>query len=244
MMEEYGKIMAADGRAVVMDIRARLDGLAEADYRAFSSRLLPGTENILGVRLPALRKLAKELACGDWRAYAAWDQRASFEEIMIHGMLLGYVSIDFEQLKVYISEFIPWIDNWSVCDSCCVGLKAFRDHPEDGWEFLAPYAASEKEYEARFAMVVYLNHYVNHDIYGTMLPAKVSAMKAQGYYAQMAAAWLLAECYVNSKTPILELLRSGTLDLFIHNKTISKICESRKVPAEEKAELKGMRRKA
>ena len=51
----------------------------------------PGTSNILGVRLPILRKLAKKIIRGDWRAYLASAQDQSFEEIMLQGMVIGYV---------------------------------------------------------------------------------------------------------------------------------------------------------
>ena len=43
-----------------------LISMAEPDYRKFSASLLPGTRNILGVRLPQLRRLAKQLARKDW----------------------------------------------------------------------------------------------------------------------------------------------------------------------------------
>ncbi len=235
---------------VVREVRNELALLADEKYRKFSAGLLPGTENILGVRLPVLRKIAKRLARGDWQAYVESEDRESFEEIMLHGMILGYVQIDFELLKVYISKFVPWIDNWSVCDSFCSGLKIFRDHLEEGWVFLESYARSEKEYEARFAMVMYLNYYVNSKQTSCGSPAdvdrileKVVNMNADGYYAQMAAAWLLAECYVNSSNKILSMLKAQTLNTFIHNKTISKICESYKVPAEDKPTLKALRRK-
>ena len=50
----------------ITDIKEQLSLLAEPAYRDFSSSLLPGTEHILGVRLPALRKIARKLAKENW----------------------------------------------------------------------------------------------------------------------------------------------------------------------------------
>ena len=54
----------------VEQVRQFLKENQDPEYREFHSKLLPGTENIMGVRLPILRKFAKQLAaqacCGDW----------------------------------------------------------------------------------------------------------------------------------------------------------------------------------
>ena len=47
-------------------IRERLIFLADADYKIFTSPLIPNEEHIIGVRLPVLRKIAKEISLGDW----------------------------------------------------------------------------------------------------------------------------------------------------------------------------------
>ena len=39
-------------------LKERLRGLADPGYQAFHSKLIPGTENVLGVRTPKLRALA------------------------------------------------------------------------------------------------------------------------------------------------------------------------------------------
>lgn len=224
-----------------LGIREHLWVMAEDNYRAFSAGLLPGVENIMGVRLPKLRELAKKLVRENWQDYVAWDEKQYFEEIMLHGMILGYAKIDFEQLLVYITEFVPQITNWSVCDSFCSGLKAFKKNQERGWEFLLPLAESVKEYEARFAFVMFLAYYVSEPYVDMLLRLAVN-LKAQGYYAQMAAAWMVSKCYVNFSGKVVHILQEGCLTIFIHNKAISKICDSYAVAQEEKVVLKTLRR--
>ena len=110
--------------------------MSERDYQRFASSLIPNIEpdRVLGVRLPLLRKLAGELAREDWSGYLrdAWD--GYFEETMLQGMVLGLVRAPLSKLEPYLRRFVPKIDNWSVCDSFCTGLKTARQEPEKMWE--------------------------------------------------------------------------------------------------------------
>jgi 3-methyladenine DNA glycosylase AlkD len=105
------------------DIRQQLETLAEEKYRVFTSSLTPGKENILGVRLPLLRKLAKQLAKEDWRSYLKEAQDSSMEEVLLQAMVIGYCNAGIEEKLELVAAFVPKIDCWPVCDSFCTGLK-------------------------------------------------------------------------------------------------------------------------
>ena len=125
-------------------IREELLKLSEEKYREFSSRLIPGVENILGVRLLCLRKIAKRIAKKDWREYLKNANDTYFEEVMLQGMVIGYVKdSNIEEILVYIKNFIPKINNWSVCDSFCNGLKITNKNKEIVWEFLKKYLSTK-----------------------------------------------------------------------------------------------------
>ena len=91
-------------------IRKQIEVLAEPDYKAFTSRLLPGVSNILGVRLPNLRKMAKEIAGRDWRTYLDNASDESFEEIMLQGLVIGYVKQALCEVIPYIEKFVNIIE--------------------------------------------------------------------------------------------------------------------------------------
>lgn len=95
-------------------IKEQLFELADEEYQKFSAALIPNINNVLGVRLPELRKLAKKLAKGDWRIYLEQAESEYFEEIMLQGMVIGYVKTDVEEILRYVADFVPKIDNWSV----------------------------------------------------------------------------------------------------------------------------------
>ena len=144
-------------------IKEQLEALKEPEYQKFTASLLPGVESILGVRLPKLRELAKKLAKDNWKEYLQEAQDDSMEEIMLQGMTLGYAKGNLQEKETFLRAFIPKIDNWSVCDSCCNSINIAKEQPEEMWEFLQEYLHSEKEFEIRFALVQLLDYYVKEE---------------------------------------------------------------------------------
>ena len=224
----------------------KLGALADPEYRAFTARLLPtvGENRILGVRLPALRKLAKELAHGDWRAYLAGASDDFMEEIMLQGMTIGGVRAEPAEILPYVAAFVPKIDNWSVCDSFCASLKLARRAPEAVWDFLQPYLQESREYYARFGVVMLLDHFITESYLPKVIKALDSVACNGQYYVQMAVAWAVSVCFVKFPEQTMDYLRGDTnLDLFTYNKALQKTRESFRVDAETKAVLKQMKRK-
>lgn len=223
-------------------IRSRLLELRDEEYARFSAQLLPGVEPPLGVRLPMLRKLAKEIAkSSDRSAFLAAPVGTLFEERMLYGMVLGYAALPLEESFVYCRKFVPSIDNWSVCDSAVSTFVFAKKEPQKTLEFLQPYLQSEHEFEARFGLVMLLWHFKDTAYLSACLDA-VRNLNADGYYAKMAAAWLLCECFTRFSAKTVPLFESEELDLFVHNKAIQKICESRRVSPDDKAALRALRR--
>lgn len=223
-------------------IRIQLFELVDEEYQKFTSKLIPNTNNILGVRLPELRKLAKKIAKGDWRIYLEHAESEYFEEIMLQGMVISYVKTDIEEFLRYVADFVPKIDNWSVCDSFCIGLKFTKTNREQVWDFLQPYLLSKKEYEIRFAVVMLLNFYIEEDYISRALQL-LDSIKHEGYYVKMAVAWAISIFYIKLPEPTTTYLNSNSLDDFTYNKALQKITESYRVDNETKNLIRGMKRR-
>ena len=133
----------------VENIRKELKALADPKYRKFHSYLLPGTDNILGVRIPQLRTMAKEIIKkDDWRPFVETANTNYYEETMLQGMIIGLAKMNLDEQMNYISLFIPRINNWAVCDIFSSELKtAVRKGKETVWQFIQPYLKSQKEFE-------------------------------------------------------------------------------------------------
>ncbi|WP_091167499.1 DNA alkylation repair protein [Paenibacillus sp. 1_12] len=223
-------------------IKEQLFGLAEVDYQKFSAALIPNINNVLGVRLPELRKLAKIIAKGDWRTYLEQADNEYFEEIMLQGMVIGYVQTDLDELLRYAADFVPKIDNWSVCDSFCIGLKLTITNREPMWDFLQPYLLSNQEYDIRFGVVMLLDYYIEEEYISRVLQ-RLDNIKHEGYYVKMAVAWALSICYVKLPEPTMTYLKSNSLDKLTYNKALQKITESYRVDLETKKMIRSMKRK-
>lgn len=221
-------------------IKEQLMEMAEDKYRSFSASLTPGKENILGVRLPLLRKIALQLVKGNWRDYLKTAQDDTMEEVMLQGMVIGYCGADIEEVLELSTRFIPKIDCWSVCDSFCGGLKLTNTHKERMWEFLQAYLASNQEYDIRFGVVMLL-YYLEPD-YAPLAFAHFDRIKHEGYYVKMAVAWVLSMYYVKLPELTMEYLKNNSLDKFTYNKALQKITESLKIDKETKDRIRSMKR--
>lgn len=224
-----------------INIREQLIELAEPEYQAFSSKLLPGIENIIGVRLPKIRKIAKQLAKGDFRSYLKEASDETFEEVMLQGMVIGYAKTDLEEILLYVEQFIPKINNWSVCDTFCGGLKITKHYPEKIWEFIQPYLKDTREYYIRFGVVMLLNYYISEGYVNEALQA-MEAIKSDAYYVKMGIAWAISMYYVKLPEQTMPFLENNHLDDFTYNKTLQKITESLKVDEKTKEFIRTMKR--
>ena len=225
-----------------MNVKAQLLELAEPSYQEFSSRLLPGTTNILGVRLPILRKIAKQIAKENWREFLKQNDEVYFEEVMLKGMVIGYTKdASVFEIMQYIKNFVPKIDNWSVCDSFCSGLKITKKHQQQFWPMITSYLSSDNEFEVRFGIVMMLNYYVDNKYVVDTLN-HLEQVNHSGYYVRMAIAWAISVCYVQYPNLTLSYLKESQLDTFTYNKALQKICESLKSDQTTKELMKQLKR--
>ena len=223
-------------------IRRELESIADEKYRVFSSKLIPNIDNVLGVRLPELRKIAKRLAKDNYQEYLAATELIYFEEIMLQGIIIGYLNVEWEDKVKHIIGFIPKIDNWSVCDSFCTGLKFDEKNKNEVWKFLQPYLKSKKAYEIRFAVVMLLFHFVDEKYVKHAFSA-FNRIKHNDYYVKMAVAWAVSIYYRDLPEISLPYLKNNKLDDWTHNKAIQKISESLAIDDETKNTIRSMKRK-
>lgn len=225
-----------------LTIREQLFNLSEQEYKKFNSRLIPDVDNILGVRLPTLRNIAKRIAKNDWRSYLSEADNDYFEEIMLQGLVIGYIKADFEEILEYITIFIPKINNWAVCDSFSASLKITQKNLTQMWKFLQPYLNSQKEFEIRFAVVMLIDNYIKDEYIDEVLSI-LDKIQHDGYYVKMAVAWALSVCFVKYPEKTMPYFINSNLDNFTYNKALQKTIESFRVDNEAKAKLRSLKRK-
>ena len=225
-----------------IDLFSTLSSMADEKYRLFSCKLLPEAvrKSVIGVRLPQLRTLAKNLVKnGTYSVVLDGSIGYSMEEKMVYGMLIGYAPLSDEQKFYYLMKFVPEIDCWSVCDSVCVSLK-FKDKKKL-WAFLLEnYANSAAEFELRFALVMALNHFLEETYLNDVLDL-VAKISSADYYVVMAQAWLLSMAYVKFSDKTISFLKKGKISTDVYAKTLQKILESRQISLAQREDVKQLR---
>ena len=228
-----------------LTVREHLLRLAAEGNRKFTESLHPGVEHILGIRVPDLRNLARQIAKHDWELFLERADNDYLEERMLQGLVLGYIKPD-DDIEAYhhrVTKFVWVIESWSECDvfQFAGGKAYFRKHQERIWEYLKEWLKSSREFEVRFGVVRMMEYYVDGDHLDEMF-ACFEQIRQEGYYVKMGVAWALSVCFVKFPERTMEYLKHSSLDSDTYNKTLRKIIESNRVPADTKDLIRKMKR--
>lgn len=205
----------------------------DSTYKEFHGKLLKDN-NLIGIRVPDLKKIAKEISKNNYKGFIKYTNHNYYEEKTIHGLLLGYLKISEEELFKLIDEFLPYNDNWATNDITCANLKIFKKIPFDK---VLNYVNSKDPWTIRFGLVLLLNYYINDENIDKILRI-CDNVKSEEYYVQMANAWLISICFIKYQKKTYDFLLNNNLDKFTFNKSISKICDSYRVDKGTKEKLK------
>ncbi|MDR0418487.1 MAG: DNA alkylation repair protein [Puniceicoccales bacterium] len=210
-----------------MEIKKQLHTLIDSDYRKFSQKLNPDGKNILGIRLPDLRKMAKQIVKSDWKNYLNAATDDSFEEILLQGLVIGYIRIPIAERLLLIKNFVLKIDNWGICDTFCGAIKIRSEDRAIVWDFLQSFFQDERPFFKRFAVVM-LFKFIDGEYIADIFTI-ISRVNSDNRYVKLAVAWLIGECCVHFPEKTIKFLASKILDPRIQNIAIQKITESFRV---------------
>lgn len=221
-------------------IQARLFEAQDRKYQAFQSKLMPtiAPETVIGVRKPVLHKLAKQLAgTPEAEAFLRTLPHDYYEENELHSSLLGRLR-DYPAALAETERFLPYIDNWAVCDGLCPA--AFDTHRAELLEPVRRWLASDQPYTVRFGIGMLMRFYLDADFRPEYL-AWVARVHSGEYYVNMMRAWFFATALAKQPEATLPWLTEKRLDVWTHNKTIQKAIESYRIPPETKPFLRTLR---
>lgn len=221
-------------------IEERLFALRDEKNAAFVAKLIPNIDpsTILGVRTPALRKLAKELyreGCAE--AFMESLPHQLFEENGLHAFFIEQIR-DYEACLAATERFLPYVDNWATCDS--FSPKVFKKHRAELLSPIRRWLDSGETYTVRFGLGMLLAHYLDEDFDPVYLEW-AAAICSEEYYVRMMLAWYFATALAKQYEAALPYLEGRRLDPWTHNKAIQKARESYRVPEERKDYLKSLK---
>ncbi|NLT40797.1 MAG: DNA alkylation repair protein [Clostridiales bacterium] len=221
-------------------IRERLFELRDTKYRDFSIKLTPTVDpkTVIGVRIPLLRKLAKELAhTPEAEEFMKLLPHGYFEENNLHGLLIETIR-DYDETILALETFLPCIDNWATCD--VISPKAVKKHLPEFYEKIKEWLRSDRVYTVRFGVEMLLNLYLDGAFLPEM-PALVAAVSSGEYYVRMVVAWYFAEALAKQPATAMPFFEERRLDKWTHNKAIQKAIESYRIGGDMKAYLRTLK---
>lgn len=224
------------------ELEVRLRELSSEHQAKFSSGLTPNCKPMLGVRLPELRKIAKEIAKADYRVFLEECPDTYFEYETLQAYVLGYAKDEIDVLLSYADRFLPKIRDWSVSDSFCQNFTVAKKYPERVFSWLMDYAKKEEEFSQRVVAVLLMSHFLVPEYIGKVLSV-MDILQYDGYYTKMGVAWCVATAYAKFPKETGEYLAKNKLRDWTYNKAIQKMCESYRVSEEDKKYWRERKRK-
>lgn len=226
-----------------MKIREQLLAMADPAYRDFNASLIPGIGPTIGIRIPRLRALARQIARSDtWRDVLRDDDCPYHEERMLQGMVIGEARCPIDEKLAWVARFVPKIDNWALCDCFCWKLRPAEREPM--WRFIQPYFDSPREYDERFAVVMATANFIDEEHLEALL-SRFEAFRHEGYYARMGVAWAVSVAFVRFPERMRRWLEDDCpLDAWTFNKSLQKIVESLRVSDDDRRFVRSLRRRA
>ena len=218
-----------------------LISLQDLEYKGFhSSLVLKSKYEMIGIRVPMMRDIAKKIAKSNIEEFLEYAQDRYYEEVMIQGLVISHVN-DEKQFYKYFKKYINKIDNWALCDSFCNSIKIVKKYEEKYFKEAIKMALNKEEFISRVGLVMILSHFISSnnldEIFDTL-----NKIQSDKFYINMAEAWLLCEMYIKFPEETTKFLKNNRLNKFTQNKAISKIHDSYRVSKEEKELLNKFRK--
>ena len=210
----------------------------------FSKTLIPNLkEEILGVYSKDLKLIAKNLIKENKHMEFMNSLPHKYhEENIIHANIISYLNIEYNELIKVIYEFLPYVQNWSVCDSLLKNNKTILKNKDIFFEEVLNLLNTHNTYYLRFGILMCMTYFLEDKFIEKSLE-KIIEIKDDDYYILMGKAWYFATALIEFSDQIIPILLSQKLDIFTHNKTIQKARESYRIPVELKEYLSKLRRK-
>jgi 3-methyladenine DNA glycosylase AlkD len=215
-----------------------LKSFEDFEYKKFNSKIINDqTVEYIGVRTPILRKIAKEIAKNDYSGFLKFNNHKFYEEKAIHGFIIGYAKLDFDELMKMLKDFIPYISSWALTDTVAKKFPQIMQNLDAAFEEISKFTKSENPWEIRFGLMLLFSMYVTPEYINQVLKIcesinlnhKCCKNGEIPYYVKMGNAWLVSECFIKFPEITEPFLKSKILEKWTQNKAIQKIKESFKV---------------
>jgi len=174
--------------ASVKDVLDRLQSKARPEQLRGMAKYGMSVEKRLGVSIPDMRRLAKEIGRDHKLALDLW-KTGTAEARIVAGMVADPAKLTEEQME----EWVKGINSWDVCDQVCMNL--FEKNPL-AWKKIVDWSEREEEFvkRAAFSLVACLAWHdkkASDDEFIGLLPVIRRAATDERNFVKKAVNWAL-----------------------------------------------------
>ena len=205
-----------------------LESIKLEDKIDFTKRIVNTKMKVLGIPIPKLREISKQIAKGNYISFLDNKNNEYYENTIINVCLINKIK-DFETKKYYLNEL--YIDNWSTCDTLTFKVKGLE---EKYWNLSQEYLKSKDAFKRRVGIRIMFSYKNNIEYVDKIFEVIDKFYDEEEYYVNMAIAWLVCELMIYNRYKTLKYLEHHNLNKFTINKVISKCRDSYRVSKEDK----------
>ena len=188
---------------------------------------------VIGVRVPDLRRLARELAPDMSAADISkllTAKNKSFDYVLLCGLLITHARLDEQTAINLTKQYLPLVDSWAHIDIFVEKKRRFAG--KMWWDFALECLRSEAELTVRYGVISLMTNFLDESHIDQVFAA-LRNVTHDGYYVKMALAWLYATAAVQFFELTLAELENGRIDTWTRNKAYQKMRESRRFTPEQ-----------
>ena len=217
------------------NLTRQLETLAQGNesYAAFNKRIVNTKMPVIGVRIPDLRRLARELAPDMSAADISkllTAKNKSFDYVLLCGLLITHARLDEQTAINLTKQYLLLVDSWAHIDVFVEKKRRFAG--EVWWDFALECLQNKAEFIVRYGVVSLMTNFLD-EAHIDQVFAVLRNVKHDGYYVKMALAWLYATAAVHFFELTLAELENEHIDAWTRNKAYQKMRESRRFTPKE-----------
>lgn len=195
---------------------------------------------VLGIKVPVIKKIAKEIVKGNFISFLKLNPYTTFEDCLINGCLISKLK-DFDTMKLYLDTYSTIIDNWALCD--CLDFEIKKDNENKFFNLSMDYVQSNQPFKKRIGILLWFKFINNEQFIKSILNTIPNLKNENHYYVNMALAWFVCECFIKNKALGYYIFKNHILNKFVTNKSIQKIKDSFRVDIKDKKILEKYKQK-
>ena len=214
----------------IKELEEYLFSISHLDKVPFENKIVNTSQTMLGISMPTLRVIAKEIYKGNYLSYIKNNPRNYYEENILEALVISLIKDENLQFEL-LENYLPTCDSWAHTDSIKYSIS--KKNMDKWFNYAKDSIKSEYIFKRRCGILVFFK-LIETDYLKDIFELINGMSDEQEYYVNMAIAWFLCDAFIKRREETLEFLSTTSLQKFTVNKAISKCRDSFRVSKEDK----------